>query len=273
MPSLASCPSCSGFIVDVERACPHCGAAPRPRRTLARYLALQVFGAAATVTLMACYGGGAYYDCYDAGTCGCTDDAECSIGTYCDTPYDGGVGTCTWSGECWGPDQCAGGFTCDYDRQTCVPGCAEDSECYSGEVCDLATSTCVPGEYCLYDGAVCGVGERCDPYQGVCVPCAGAECGSCSEEATCGYSPPACPEGTIAAVEDGCYNASCIEVAVCLAAECTPLDEPACLASDTCAPTYVGIDCTDPDGAPCTETTAMCTCESFELAGCVPDPP
>ena len=64
MPDLACCPACNGFVDDIERACPHCGATPAPRRGLMRYLALRVFGAAATVTLMACYGITSDYDCY-----------------------------------------------------------------------------------------------------------------------------------------------------------------------------------------------------------------
>jgi hypothetical protein len=236
---------------------------------------MRVLGATATVTLMACYG--AMYepiDCEASGTCGCTVDEDCAAGSYCaDPPSAGGLGTCTWSGTCTGPDQCNPGMTCDLPRQTCVPGCAQDGDCYYGEVCDLASATCVPGAYCGYDGAACGVGMRCDPLQGVCVPCTGAACGSCTEEATCGDSPPACPEGTVPAVEAGCYTAACIEVAACIAAACAPLDEAACVASETCAPAYTGIDCTDPEGDPCDDTTATCTCTSFEFAGCAGVPP
>ena len=277
MPSLASCPACGGFIVDLGRHCIHCGAAPRPGRTLARFLAVRVFGAAAAVTLMACYGAPAdYYDCTQNGTCGCISDDECELGSYCaDDPYDyDEYGTCTWSSGCTEPGQCGWGMTCDLSRQTCVPGCAEHADCYSGELCDLDTMMCVPGTPCLYDGGSCGVGARCDQVQGVCVPCDGAACGSCTEEVTCTATAPTCFDGaTVPGVEAGCYTGACVVLDACLAAECAALDEPACLASDICAPTYAGIDCTDPEGDPCDETTATCTCESFEFAGCVAVPP
>lgn len=63
--ALEACVSCDGLIPARAPACPHCDR-PRPRRgLLARALGLAAGGVAA-VTLMACYGGPAYYDdCVD----------------------------------------------------------------------------------------------------------------------------------------------------------------------------------------------------------------
>jgi hypothetical protein len=247
MPGFASCPACSGFILDPRAACVHCGAPPAPRRGLARFLLVRLLGVASSVTLMACYG--MTYDCPNNRCDACYDDADCASGEQCDQT----------TGEC-------------------VPvthWCDGDDDCPTGERCDVEWHLCEPaGTPCGFDGATCGEGSRCDPVEEICVPCDAATgaCGACDGEVTCAATPPACPPGTQPAIEAGCYTAACIPDATCVALACAAHDEPACIADPACAPVYQGINCTNPEGDPCT-TDPVCTCESYVFDGCEPAPP
>lgn len=51
---------------------------------------------------------------------------------------------------------------------------------------------------------------------------------------------------------------------------CAALDEPACMITEGCSASYTGVDCTHPDGGPCTPG-APCTCDSFVFARCLVD--
>jgi len=273
MPGFATCHACDGFVADLAAPCPHCHAPPPRRRALARYLATRLLGVATAVTLMACYG--ATYDCYDCDPVPCVTDADCAQGAYCEQGNPG-FRECVWSGTCSTDDQCPAGQTCDESRSTCVPNenpCTSNADCLiPTERCDFTRGECVPALPCNYDGAACGEGARCDGEWGVCVPCYGLECGECRAEVTCAETPPACPEGTEPAVAGGCYTAACIQTATCDAEWCSALDETACAADPGCEPTYVGINCSNPDGGgPCTPDA--CVCESYEYGACVPLPP
>lgn len=267
-PGFACCAACGGFVLDPAAPCIHCDVAPAPRRRLARFLLTTVLGCAASVTLMACYG--MTYDCDDSpGLCSniCYQDTDCTNGYYCDDS----TSTCQWGGNCYSPNDCPTGYECDQVRSTCVPsdGCDSNAECPGGTRCDTATRVCVPATACGWDGSLCGEGFVCDPSYSVCVPCEGDACGSCLGEVTCAWTPPECPDGTRPAITDGCYNAGCIAEATCVAEECLALDETECIASATCDPSYVGINCTNPDGSPCTGGSG-CTCESYEYDHCEP---
>lgn len=268
MPGFASCAACHGFVADLSIACVHCAAPPPRRRSLARYLLTRLVGVASAVTLMACYGDTSHYDCYDSGDCyeACTTDADCLEGDYCDEA----TWTCEPSSTCYADADCPVGMECDEPRNTCLPvePCTTSADCDLDERCEPATGTCVPATPCWY-GTACEEGTECDYAEQVCVPCVGSECGACTGEVTCEYSPPDCPEGTQPAIEDGCYTAACIADAVCAAEACAALDETACIASEECGPSYVGINCTNPDGSPCTGGGG-CTCESYEYDACLP---
>jgi hypothetical protein len=275
MQGLACCAACGGFIPDPSAACLHCGAPPAPRRGLARFLLTRLLGVAASVTLMACYGDMSHYDCYDDGTCPCYADSECPTGEYCE---EATTQQCEWGGTCTDDLDCPDGYDCDESRSTCVPaapddGCQSHYDCALPEQqCDFATGACVPAVSCEDEGASCGEGARCEPALGICVPCDGEACGTCTGEVTCATPPPACPEGTRPAIEYGCYTAACIAEATCVAEECLALDREACSASGICEPVYIGIDCTNPDGSPCS-SGAGCTCASYEYDRCVPTEP
>lgn len=270
-PGLACCAACGGFIVDPAAACIHCDVPPAPRRRLARFLLTAILGAAASVTLMACYG--MTYECDRVGPNGlcngvCYADTDCGDGYYCDDS----TATCEWGGYCYNVGECPTGYECDLIRTTCVPsdGCDSNAECPGGTRCDPDSRMCVPEPPCGIDG-LCGEGLVCDPSYLVCVACADDACGSCLGEVLCGSNPPECPDGTRPAIANLCYNGGCIAEATCVAEECLLLDEAACTASATCDPSYVGINCTNPDGSPCTGGTG-CTCESYEYDRCVPAP-
>ena len=63
---LGTCPSCDGLVPAAARACPHCDEARPAARSWIRRLAGVAVGGVAAMTLMACYGGPAYWDdCVD----------------------------------------------------------------------------------------------------------------------------------------------------------------------------------------------------------------
>jgi hypothetical protein len=64
--ALAPCSQCDGLLPPRAVACPHCDATIRPLRAALARVARIAVGSVAAVTLMACYGGPAYYDdCFD----------------------------------------------------------------------------------------------------------------------------------------------------------------------------------------------------------------
>ncbi len=276
VPRLACCPACHGFVANPLAACPHCDAAPPPRRGLMRFLASVLLATAGSITLMACYGMAPEYRCDDRADCGpsCYDDYQCDQGDYCNE----GLALCEYGGYCTADAACPDGFSCDELRNTCVPGeappqCTSHDDCGWGlERCDLDTGTCVATTACAPGGAGCADTERCDANFGLCVPCEGDACGTCGGDSTCGALPPSCPEGTRPAIAQGCYSGACISDAACDAEACAALDEAACVVSDTCDAVYTGMGCTNPQGDPCNGQGA-CTCESFVYDRCIVQPP
>lgn len=92
--ALAACPACAGLVPSGRTHCLHCDAAltscgKRPWHWLRRALSASVAGAA-TITLMACYGGPSVYDdCVDVDNDGwfpgCYDEpCDPSEDPYCD---------------------------------------------------------------------------------------------------------------------------------------------------------------------------------------------
>src|SRR5678815_4696548 len=106
-PGLACCAACGGFILDPAAPCLHCDAPAAPRRRLARFLLTAILGAAASVTLMACYG--MTYECDGPnGQCTgvCYQDSDCGTGEYCDDS----TATCEWGGYCYNVGECPTGY-------------------------------------------------------------------------------------------------------------------------------------------------------------------
>ena len=59
---MLACPTCAGFVPDHLAACPHCDAAPKGWRRLARAVLALAGGLGFTVTMAACYGAPGVYD-------------------------------------------------------------------------------------------------------------------------------------------------------------------------------------------------------------------
>lgn len=200
------------------------------------------------------------------GTCSADDD--CPQGSFCDESS----GQCIGSWECNDDSQCGTGYTCDEDRKTCIPEpCSDDADCLAGCYCDEDSGQCVETAVCGADGS-CPDGMECDETRNTCVPEL-PDPVLCQAEVLCDELPPSCPDGSNPGIVNGCYNGECIPDAEC--PDGAPIycedhgNEAACLADDRCAPVYRGINCTDPNGASCTEEQANCTCESFTFHECV----
>jgi hypothetical protein len=68
MTTLATCPTCAGFIPPAAALCPHCGAAcaaAPPAASLGSKLLAAASTGVMAITLMACYGGGPDPECVD----------------------------------------------------------------------------------------------------------------------------------------------------------------------------------------------------------------
>ncbi|MFH1111060.1 MAG: hypothetical protein V1790_17970 [Planctomycetota bacterium] len=72
-------------------------------------------------------------------TSGCTTNAQCDDGLYCNGAETCANGTCAA-----GTSPCAQGVTCDETANTCAAaGCGSDADCAEGEFCDTQTGECV----------------------------------------------------------------------------------------------------------------------------------
>ena len=215
------------------------------------------------------------YECDDRSSCvpsdpddECTEDSQCETGSFCDES----TGQCVPSTECTNDEQCPDGQTCDEERGTCIPApCDENSDCPTGSYCDLGSGQCVDSSACGPEGE-CPDGMECDSETNTCVPDL-PDPATCQGEVTCDEAPPSCPEGTNPGIVNGCYNGECIADEDCpdgAPVYCSDHTAQAdCLADDSCEAIYRGLNCTDPDGVPCTEEEANCTCESFTFYECV----
>lgn len=217
------------------------------------------------------------YVCDDRSSCvpdgsgdECTADDECPAGSFCDESS----GDCIESGDCEEDGDCPDGQTCDEERSTCVPApCDENSDCPSGSYCDQNSGQCVGGSECGPEGE-CPEGTTCDTDTDTCVPDL-PDPPTCQGEVTCDEQPPVCPEGTNPGIVDGCYIGECVPDAEC--PDGAPIfcsdhtTEDTCVADQACDPVYRGINCTDPDGRPCSEPGSDCRCEDFDYHSCEDD--
>src|ERR1700736_1013739 len=75
------------------------------------------------------------------GTAGCTSNAQCQPGCYCDVK----TGECNEAGFCDKDADCANGMVCDTARHSCQPAaggggtgtsCGSNADCASGQFCN-----------------------------------------------------------------------------------------------------------------------------------------
>ena len=136
-------------------------------------------------------------------------------------------------------------------------GCYSDDACEPGYRCtvDLGTE-CLPPPYCTDDSDYCP--EVC---YGHCVPSEPPPLpGNCYTLNVCEEEPPACPEGTLPGIANGCWTGYCIPLSACESPACGALGEATCQSALACEPVYEGSDCTcDASGCECnTLTYAYC---------------
>ena len=133
-------------------------------------------------------------------------------------------------------------------------GCYSDDDCGEGYDC-TADTECLPPPGCE-DGMECPAVcyGRCVANQPPPLP------GNCYGENVCEVEPPACPEGTLPGIANGCWTGYCIPLNACESPACGTLGESACQSASACEPVYEGSDCTcDASGCECnTLTYAYC---------------
>jgi hypothetical protein len=156
---------------------------------------------------------------------GCTSDAECDDGLYCN-----GAETCV-EGVCQdGTPPCDDGVgctndSCNEDTDSCdnVP---DDGLCDDGEFCN-GDETCDAVEDCQAGTDPC-VGQACDEVNDICVPLDCNNNGTCEEGEDCDNCPNDCISGQ-GGTCDACFKGVCN-------GECHPRKEgPDCA---DCAPSY-----------------------------------
>jgi len=182
----------------------------------------------------------------------CSNDYECAAGCYCDPES----GACIEAGFCTTDADCPEGTVCDESRQSCdpdgTPNTCSDDTCPLGSYCDEETGYCLPLP-CASDEE-CAAGCYCDPGSGTCVE--SCYCTTDNDATSAGWG--WCDEDRTTCMPGEDPKPACEELT-------TSQD---CYAREDCTAIYRGLNCTDPNGIPCTEGSAECTCESFVFDRC-----
>jgi hypothetical protein len=203
----------------------------------------------------------------------CKDNSDCAAGCFCQN------GLCEEAGFCTQDSDCGMGFTCDESRSSCVPeteppavSCGADNDCATGEYCNPDTLKCEATCTCATDAeAVTGGYDYCDETRGTCLPGADPR-GDCAGTVapTCNVARPACPQGSVAMLSDGCFTGFCQVISACAnTPECTAYRYDAdCRGDTSCASSYTGTNCKKPDNTACQAGDTNCTCATYTFASC-----
>lgn len=147
---------------------------------------------------------------------GCSTDAECEDGQFCNGPESCVSGACQSGGN-----PCTGGTTCNETSDTCeIPVCDSDGVCEAGEDCNNCPADCgsmqggpPSGRYCC-DGDLPGCGDsRCNEGGFTCD--GGGTCTSdpeCDDGQFCNGA-ETCSAGSCQAGGDPCPGQGCDEAA------------------------------------------------------------
>lgn len=195
----------------------------------------------------------------------CSMDKQCAAGCFC------ADGVCTEGGFCGVDKDCGAGFHCDTTRASCIPNpqCTSNDQCEPGAMCDnTADAGCVKTCSCAADAEAIKQGFGwCDEPRSTCMP--GTDpAGACTGAVTCTAVAPACPEGQVALIKDGCFAGGCRDIATCEAAPaCGSLQhEVDCTSRSTdCSVVKTGHGCR---GTDCGTTNLDCTCDSYTFDSC-----
>lgn len=194
----------------------------------------------------------------------CSSDAQCAAGCFCSN------GICTEGGFCSTDKDCGPNFHCDVGRSSCIPNpqCTANDQCKPGSACDTASGACVVTCACTSDADAIQQGFGwCDETRNTCMN--GTDpAGMCLGDITCTTPMPACPDGQVALIKDGCFTGACRAIAACEGAPaCTSLQHQTdCDARSTdCTSLFVGHNC---HGTTCGTSDADCTCESYTFQSC-----
>jgi len=188
----------------------------------------------------------------DANAGGCTSNAECSDGVFCN-----GAETCTAGACVAGPAPCAG-QSCDEDGDFCfVEACDHDGTCESGENCENCADDCIQG-----GGGGCG--------NGVCEPSLGEDCLSCASDCRGqqGGTPKnryCCGDGA-GSKPVGCSDSRCTSNGFA----CSPsIPAPYCCGDTTCSAAETSCSCGLDCGAPAGEAGNCANDEDDDCDGLV----
>jgi hypothetical protein len=155
---------------------------------------------------------------------------------------------------------CGSGYYCE-QACACPAGSAAGSGCECQPTCvpidPTCSLTCPSGDVCMES---CSADGSCIDS---CIPQT-QDPGQCSGPVSCNMAPPACPPGTTAGIDNGCYTGYCIPNADCAPEDCASITtEAACTARNDCEAVYTGSNCTcDDSGCTCT-TLTFDRCESL----------
>jgi len=194
----------------------------------------------------------------------CSSDTQCAAGCFCSN------GVCEEGGFCASDKDCGEAFHCDTSRSSCIPdpACSKDDQCAPGSVCDAVTGKgCVATCACASDGDAIKAGFGwCDEARGTCMT--GKDpAGACTGAVTCSTASPACPEGQVPLLKDGCFTGACRAITACEAAPaCTELQhETDCsMRTADCTTSYTGHNCRGTDCTVIGSTTCPCESKTFE---------
>lgn len=198
----------------------------------------------------------------------CNSSSDCAAGCYCAN------GTCEEAGFCTQDSDCGNGYTCNESRSSCEPeypptSCMDDSGCPSGSTCDTSSGQCTATCACTTDAEATNAGYGyCDEDRGTCV--AGDDpSGTCTGAVTCNLGRPACPQGQVALIYDGCYTGECAAINSCGEAPgCEAFTNEADCPMASCTRSYSGTNCRMPDNSACTPATPGCICQSYSFQSC-----
>jgi len=189
----------------------------------------------------------------DATAGGCTSNAQCSDGLFCN-----GAETCTASTCAAGTPPCTASQSCDENGDFCfVEACDHDGTCESGENCENCADDCI-------EGGAGGCGN------GVCEPSLGEDCLSCS--ADCRGRQGGSPKGRFCCGDGAgstpvnCSDSRCTSDGFACSAT---IPVPYCCGDTTCSGAESSCSCGLDCGAPVGEAGRCANDEDDDCDGLV----
>jgi Cys-rich repeat protein len=148
---------------------------------------------------------------------GCTDDADCAEGEFCDSgeceEQEEEEDECTEDADCDEGFMCSDGECVEVEEPECAEDadCAENETCSEGECVELEEPECVEDADCA-ENETCSEGECVEAEQPECTEDADCDEGYICSEGTCleQIEQPECTEDANCSVNESCVNNTCV---------------------------------------------------------------